>query len=112
MVPYFGRHGSKQFIRGKTIRWGYKFWMATTISGYIEWFEPYQGASTKLEETILDWVPVLYFRLSINLFQRRAIIHTICILITFLHPGIYFLFSETETLKQPAQLEKTEYLYL
>lgn len=24
MVPYFERHGSKQFIRGKPIRWGYK----------------------------------------------------------------------------------------
>ncbi|KAF2902195.1 hypothetical protein ILUMI_03989 [Ignelater luminosus] len=25
MVPYYGRHGAKQFIRGKPIRWGYKF---------------------------------------------------------------------------------------
>lgn len=50
MIPYFGRHGSKQFIRGKPIRWGYKFWMATNTKGYIEWFEPYQGSSTKLEE--------------------------------------------------------------
>lgn len=24
MVPYFGRHSSKQFIRGKPIRYGYK----------------------------------------------------------------------------------------
>lgn len=45
MIPYYGRHGTKQFIRGKPIRWGYKFWMATTRLGYIEWFDPYQGAS-------------------------------------------------------------------
>ena len=25
MIPYYGRHGSKQFIRGKPIRFGYKF---------------------------------------------------------------------------------------
>ena len=27
MVPYFGRHSCKQFIRGKSIRFGYKIWM-------------------------------------------------------------------------------------
>jgi len=25
-APYFGRHGAKQFIHGKPIRFGYKFW--------------------------------------------------------------------------------------
>lgn len=45
MVPYYGRHGTKQFIRGKPIRWGYKFWTGTTRLGYIEWFDPYQGSS-------------------------------------------------------------------
>lgn len=50
MVPYFGRHGTKQFIRGKPIRWGYKFWCGTTRLGYIEWFEPYQGSTTLLPE--------------------------------------------------------------
>ena len=38
MVPYFGRHGTKQFIRGKPIRWGYGtgLWTGTTRLGYIE----------------------------------------------------------------------------
>lgn len=40
MVPYFGRHGAKQFIRGKPIRWGYKLWTGATRLGYIEWFDP------------------------------------------------------------------------
>lgn len=48
MVPYFGRHGCKQFIRGKPIRWGYKFWVGATRLGYIIYFDPYQGASTSL----------------------------------------------------------------
>jgi hypothetical protein len=26
IIKYFGRHGLKQFIRGKSIRFGYKFW--------------------------------------------------------------------------------------
>ena len=50
MVPYFGRHGCKQFIRNKPIRYGYKFWVGATENGYIIWFEPYQGASTPIQE--------------------------------------------------------------
>lgn len=50
MVPYFGRHGCKQFIKGKPIRWGYKFWVGTTRLGYIVYFEPYQGSNTILCE--------------------------------------------------------------
>lgn len=50
MVPYFGHHGSKQFIKGKPIRWGYKLWTGTTVNGYIEWFEPYQGSTTMISD--------------------------------------------------------------
>ncbi|XP_028159394.1 piggyBac transposable element-derived protein 3-like, partial [Ostrinia furnacalis] len=45
MVPYYGGHSCKQFIRGKPIRWGYKFWVGATRLGYVNWFEPYQGHS-------------------------------------------------------------------
>ncbi|XP_049958278.1 piggyBac transposable element-derived protein 3-like [Schistocerca serialis cubense] len=41
MVPHFGNHGCKQFIKGKSIRYRLKFWC-----GYIIWLEPYQGAGT------------------------------------------------------------------
>jgi hypothetical protein len=34
MVPYFGRHSCKQFIRGKPIRWGYKLWVGALRLGY------------------------------------------------------------------------------
>uniref|UniRef100_A0A8C4TEG8 PiggyBac transposable element-derived protein domain-containing protein n=1 Tax=Erpetoichthys calabaricus TaxID=27687 RepID=A0A8C4TEG8_ERPCA len=43
MVPYFGRHGCKQFIRGKPIWFGFKFWCGATRLGYICRFQPYQG---------------------------------------------------------------------
>lgn len=46
MVPYFGRHGTKQFIRGKPIRYGFKFWCGGPSTGYLTWLEPYQGAGT------------------------------------------------------------------
>ena len=32
MVPYFGRHSSKLFIRGKPIRFGYKNWVLTPLT--------------------------------------------------------------------------------
>jgi DNA excision repair protein ERCC-6 len=52
MVSYFGRHGCKQYIRGKPIRFGYKFWCVATRLGYISWFQQYQGKNpnTKHEE--------------------------------------------------------------
>jgi hypothetical protein len=48
MVPYYGGHFCKQFIRGKPIRWGFKFWVGATRLGYIVWFEPYQGQSGEI----------------------------------------------------------------
>jgi DNA excision repair protein ERCC-6 len=52
VVPSFGPHGCKQYIRGKSIRFGYKFWCGATRLGYISWFQPYQGKhpNTKHEE--------------------------------------------------------------
>ncbi|CAK1601053.1 unnamed protein product [Parnassius mnemosyne] len=46
MVPYFGKHPTKQHIHGKPIRFGYKVWAICTRLGYLIYGEPYQGAST------------------------------------------------------------------
>ena len=46
MVPYFGRHGAKQYIHGKPIKFGYKMWVLATRLGYCVQFFPYQGAGT------------------------------------------------------------------
>ena len=52
MIPYFGRHGAKQYIHGKPIKFGYKMWVAATCQGYCIQFMPYLGAGS-------DGVPVL-----------------------------------------------------
>lgn len=44
MIEYYGRHGCKQFIRGKPIRFGYKCWCINSKSGYLINFEIYQGS--------------------------------------------------------------------
>ena len=42
-VPYYGRHPTKQFIRGKSIRWGYGVWVAANLIGYVFALEMYLG---------------------------------------------------------------------
>lgn len=46
MIPYYGKHGAKQHIHGKPIRFGYKNWSICTRLGYLIHGELYQGAST------------------------------------------------------------------
>ena len=43
MVPYFGRHSCRMFIRGKPIRFGYKNWVICSNDGYPFKVIPYQG---------------------------------------------------------------------
>jgi hypothetical protein len=47
MVPYFGRHPRKQFIRSKPVRFGFKLWNMCTSGGYAIQFEPYAGGKEK-----------------------------------------------------------------
>ena len=44
MITYFERHGAKQFLRGKSIRFGYKMWCLCDRLGYLIQCDPYQGA--------------------------------------------------------------------
>lgn len=46
MVPYFGRHSSKMFIKGKPVRFGFKLWCLCSSDGYLFQFIPYGGAET------------------------------------------------------------------
>ena len=50
MVPYFGRHSGKMFIRGKPIRFGPKIWCMCGNDGYPYHMKIYQG--TKSPESI------------------------------------------------------------
>ena len=38
MVPYFGKHGAKQYIHGKPIKFGYKLWVLAKPLGYCVQF--------------------------------------------------------------------------
>lgn len=45
MIEYFGRHGCKQCIRRKPIRFGYKVWCINSPKGYLINFDIYRGKS-------------------------------------------------------------------
>lgn len=46
MIEYFGRHGCKQCIRNKPIRFGFKAWSLNSPNGYLLQFDIYQGSGT------------------------------------------------------------------
>ena len=48
MVPYFDKHGAKQYIHGKSIKFGYKMWVMTKPLGYCMQFRPYAGKDVAL----------------------------------------------------------------
>ena len=41
MVPYFGHHACKQYLRNKPVKLGYKFWVAAIPLGSAIQFYPY-----------------------------------------------------------------------
>lgn len=53
MVPYFGRHSCKMFIRGKPVRFGFKLWCICSSDGYLYQFIPYAGANPNKEKSAL-----------------------------------------------------------
>ncbi|XP_040573820.2 piggyBac transposable element-derived protein 3-like [Lepeophtheirus salmonis] len=50
MVPYYGRHGDKQYIRGKPVRFGFKLWAACASDGTLLHVEPYCGSCTNIPD--------------------------------------------------------------
>ena len=57
MIPYFGRHSTKQYIRGKPVRYGYKVWSLCTSDGAGMKFEPYCGKHTAIRDIQLGQGP-------------------------------------------------------
>ena len=43
MVPYYGHHSAKMYIKGKPIRFGFKIWMMCSSSGYPYNMQLYSG---------------------------------------------------------------------
>lgn len=47
MIEYHGRHSMEQYLRDKTVPFGYKVWSLCTPSGYMANFEIYQGKNPR-----------------------------------------------------------------
>lgn len=65
MVPYFGRHSCKMFIRGKPVRFGFKLWCLCSDTGYLFKFIPYGGKSEKTNPTVALGTRVVLELLSV-----------------------------------------------
>ena len=50
MVPYFGRHSAKMFIRAKPIRFGFKILCLCGSDGYPYNMKIYEGKEKKLQD--------------------------------------------------------------
>ena len=48
MIPYYGKHYAKQFIRGKPIRFGFKNWALNSNDGYMLQFDIYVGKNAEV----------------------------------------------------------------
>ena len=57
MIPYFGKHFSKQYINNKPVKYGFKVWVMATSSGCGVQFEPYCGKHTFIEDKGLGQGP-------------------------------------------------------
>lgn len=52
MIAYYGRHGCKQFIKGKPLRFGYKVWCMNSPLGYCIAFDIYQGKNHRYNPSV------------------------------------------------------------
>lgn len=52
MIPYFGRHSCKMFMRGKPVRFGFKAWCLCSSDGYLFKFMPYCGRDENFDADI------------------------------------------------------------
>ena len=60
-MPYYGGHGSKQFIRENPMLFGFKLWCLCSSDGYFVHVQPYCGSDTDLQETGLGQCPNVFF---------------------------------------------------
>ena len=52
MVPYFGRHGCKQYMRNKPVKFDYTFGLAATLLGNAIQFYPYAGQDENYDSNL------------------------------------------------------------
>ena len=49
MIRYYGHHSSKQFVKNKPIKYGFKTWCLNSSRGYLYMVEPYCGKDTNIQ---------------------------------------------------------------
>lgn len=64
VIPYYGWHGRKRFIRNKPIRFGYKQWSLASSSGYMYHMKPYGGSHSLLPDSGLGQGPSVVLGLA------------------------------------------------
>ena len=52
ILPYFGHHGCKQYMRNKPVKFCYKFCVAATLLGYVIQFYPYAGKDENYDSNL------------------------------------------------------------
>ena len=52
MVPYFGRHSCKMFMKGKPVRFGFKIWCLCSSEGYLFNSIPYIGRDEAFDKEL------------------------------------------------------------
>ena len=59
MIPYYGKHSTKQYIQNKPVKYGYKVWALASSEGIGLSFESYGGKATGFRTLVWDKVPIL-----------------------------------------------------
>ena len=54
IVPYFGRHSAKMFVKGKSIRFGNKIWCLCGSDSYLYHMQIYQGKQSNANDQPLE----------------------------------------------------------
>ncbi|XP_055911228.1 piggyBac transposable element-derived protein 3-like [Eupeodes corollae] len=74
MIKYFERHPSKQFIRGKPVRFGYKNWIIASYDGYCFAFDIYCGKSVQSSNEPLETRVVKGLLNKVNAIPQQHIV--------------------------------------
>lgn len=77
MIEYFGKHGCKQAIRNKPVRFGYKAWCQNTPQGYLCSFDLYQGKTYEGNDDLEDLIgkcPSTVFHLLASYCEEKKVL--------------------------------------
>ena len=91
MIEYYGKHGCKQCIRMKSIRFGYKAWCLNTDDGYIVTFDLYQGwtyEDNKLNKKVFEKCAAIVLKNIDSLSEDKRLLPYYVLEIIFI---VYFI---------------------